>query len=118
MRNLNESVVIKAGKQTLTGENVAPKSHPGAGTTIACQITPEQTQAAFDRFGTELNRPFLLLADAVQADGTLTEDLLPVGASVLWGTRTLEVAAPAQTFRAGRPSDNCAAILKDSQYDG
>lgn len=70
---------------------------------LRCQITPESSSAMYDRFGLELDDPFVMFCDL--QDGRRID----VGGIVEWESEAYEVVASPMLWRA-EPVTACAQI--------
>lgn len=78
------------------------------GRRIVCQLAPASATTVFDRYGIEVRRPYLLLADPGEFP------YLSVGAKVVWEANGESyVVRSSQRFDVGALADHCEAVLEN-----
>ena len=71
------------------------------------QLTPTSSTKAFESYGVEVERPWLLMTD-------LANDAnLPVGAKVVWDTKVFKIASGTMPYSMGTISDHTSCILQE-----
>lgn len=99
----------QSGK-TASGEREV-QAWPSSGYAFRGQVTPERASVAFNRYGVEIQSPWLLLADH-PANGEAVEAKIRQGVRVLWGSRSFVIRA-AMPFDVGLAADHVSAILEE-----
>lgn len=84
----------------------------GAGVTIEGQLTPMTSQAAFERFGVELQQPHLWMCD----DDDANISAVVVGSVATYGSRKFQQKTPVMVWDA-IPSISCVeCVLEEREY--
>ncbi len=75
---------------------------------VACQITPGKAGIAYETFGIEVNRPYMLMADPEDAPK------FTVGTKVTWNGKVMKVLAT-ETFEALGIASHVSVLLQENQ---
>lgn len=104
------SIAIYAITDTADSQSVAANPTDGAATTVYGQVTPLTAAEAFDKYGVDASRPYLVLTDANAATVT-------VGQKVVWLTRSYRVVKAAETFESIGVADHSAFVMQFSEAE-
>lgn len=106
-------LTYKPHSVTVTVPQGSPLPGGGAGTpdqvgeaTVACQVTPVSADAVYDKFGVEVARPHLLMANATD------EPYFALNGTVMMGSREFRVSAPNKLWNA-IPAISFVEVLLD-----
>lgn len=79
----------------------------GAAASQTGSIHPTDSRTAFDSFGVDSTNTFLLITAASNAPR------YPIGAKVVWASRTFVVAAAPRIYQAGLGADHVEVLLEE-----
>lgn len=98
---------VETATQKVAGGDVGGANFAAA-VNVGCQITPGKASVAYDTFGIEVNRPYLLMADAEDAPK------FTAGTKVTWSGKVLKVLA-AETYGALTIGSHVSVLLKENE---